>query len=293
MWVGAESGSQKILDAMDKGTKVEQIYAAARSLHAQGIEIAFFLQFGYPGEDRAGHRSDAADGARLRARRHRHVGVLSAARHQVLRHVQMELGDKQNWVDSDDFAMMYRGPYSSEFYRKLHVVLHKEYRAHKLWKKVTGRNLNGRSHEHLYRAARANDFIHVVYNLATLPIERQRLNKIGVRSKMPSACSPDHDPRSRRQPHTPARLKRNKKGLRTARPFALIAYSPKQFRRSPLQASTALPFRTSASSTLPSATPCASALFSVAVSTTWLICHGKHDVANLTPDFAAGPFGST
>ena len=38
---------------MDKGTKVEQIYAAARNLHAAGIKIAFFLQFGYPGEERA------------------------------------------------------------------------------------------------------------------------------------------------------------------------------------------------------------------------------------------------
>jgi anaerobic magnesium-protoporphyrin IX monomethyl ester cyclase len=53
VWVGAESGSQKILDAMDKGTRVEQIYAAATNLHAQGIKIAFFLQFGYPGENRS------------------------------------------------------------------------------------------------------------------------------------------------------------------------------------------------------------------------------------------------
>jgi len=52
VWVGAESGSQKILDAMDKGTKVEQIYAAAENLHAAGVKIAFFLQFGYPGEER-------------------------------------------------------------------------------------------------------------------------------------------------------------------------------------------------------------------------------------------------
>ena len=52
VWVGAESGSQKILDAMDKGTKVEQIYAAAERLHQAEIEVGFFLQFGYPGETR-------------------------------------------------------------------------------------------------------------------------------------------------------------------------------------------------------------------------------------------------
>ncbi|MBV9357947.1 MAG: B12-binding domain-containing radical SAM protein, partial [Chloroflexi bacterium] len=53
VWVGAESGSQSVLDAMDKGTRVEQIYAAAERLHAHGVRVGFFLQFGYPGETRA------------------------------------------------------------------------------------------------------------------------------------------------------------------------------------------------------------------------------------------------
>ncbi|HYI16534.1 MAG TPA: radical SAM protein, partial [Thermomicrobiales bacterium] len=39
IWMGAESGSQKILDAMEKGTRVEQIYEAANRLHAAGIEV--------------------------------------------------------------------------------------------------------------------------------------------------------------------------------------------------------------------------------------------------------------
>ena len=39
VWVGAESGSQKILDAMDKGTQVEQIYEATRQLHAHGVKV--------------------------------------------------------------------------------------------------------------------------------------------------------------------------------------------------------------------------------------------------------------
>jgi len=47
IWIGAESGSQKILDAMDKGTKVEQIFEATKQLKKKGIRVAFFLQFGY------------------------------------------------------------------------------------------------------------------------------------------------------------------------------------------------------------------------------------------------------
>ena len=52
VWLGAESGSQKVLDAMEKGTQVEQVYAAARLLHEAHIKVGFFLQFGYPGEGR-------------------------------------------------------------------------------------------------------------------------------------------------------------------------------------------------------------------------------------------------
>ena len=50
VWIGAESGSQRILDAMEKGTRVEQIEAATQLLRSEGIEVCFFLQFGYPGE---------------------------------------------------------------------------------------------------------------------------------------------------------------------------------------------------------------------------------------------------
>ncbi len=50
VWMGAESGSQKILDAMDKGTTVEQIYESTRLLKKLGIKTCFFLQFGYTGE---------------------------------------------------------------------------------------------------------------------------------------------------------------------------------------------------------------------------------------------------
>ena len=50
VWMGVESGSQKILDAMDKGTRVEQIAKARENLREEGIRACYFLQFGYPGE---------------------------------------------------------------------------------------------------------------------------------------------------------------------------------------------------------------------------------------------------
>ena len=50
IWMGVESGSQKILDAMDKGLEVEDVFHATSRLRRTGIRPCFFLQFGYPGE---------------------------------------------------------------------------------------------------------------------------------------------------------------------------------------------------------------------------------------------------
>lgn len=51
VWIGSESGSQRILDAMDRKVRVEQVRAATTLLRAQGIEVGFFIMVGYEGEE--------------------------------------------------------------------------------------------------------------------------------------------------------------------------------------------------------------------------------------------------
>jgi anaerobic magnesium-protoporphyrin IX monomethyl ester cyclase len=51
IWIGSESGSQKILDAMQRGVKVEQVRLACRLAHEQGIQVGMFLMWGYEGEE--------------------------------------------------------------------------------------------------------------------------------------------------------------------------------------------------------------------------------------------------
>src|SRR6185437_1868568 len=51
VWLGVESGSQKILDAMEKGSSVEEAIQATRNLRAAGIRVGWFIQLGYPGEE--------------------------------------------------------------------------------------------------------------------------------------------------------------------------------------------------------------------------------------------------
>ncbi|MGB3217604.1 MAG: radical SAM protein [Anaerolineae bacterium] len=126
VWMGAESGSQKILDAMDKGTQVSQIKLARQRLKHAGIKACFFIQFGYPGET----FEDIMSTVQLvRETLPDNIGIsvsypLPGTKFHDL--VKEQLGPKTNWVDSNDLAMMFQGSYQSPFYRKLHRVLHRD-----------------------------------------------------------------------------------------------------------------------------------------------------------------------
>ncbi len=135
VWIGAESGSQKVLDAMEKGTTVEQIREAADRVHQAGYRIAFFIQFGYPGET----TDDIAGTLDLIwSARPDDIGISVAyplPGTPFYDRVKAELGDETHWSDSSDLAMLFDGPYPTEFYRALHERVHTEYRMRQLsWK---------------------------------------------------------------------------------------------------------------------------------------------------------------
>jgi radical SAM superfamily enzyme YgiQ (UPF0313 family) len=129
VWIGAESGSQRILDAMEKGTRVDQIFTATRLLQARGIEVGFFLQFGYPGETLADIERTLA---MVRACAPDDIGISVSyplPGTPFYERVRAQLGVKQHWTDSEDLALLYRGTYVPEFYRALHAAVHAEFRA--------------------------------------------------------------------------------------------------------------------------------------------------------------------
>jgi len=53
VWIGAESGSQRILDAMRRGVNVEQVIAMTRACRNAGIEVGTFIMLGYDGETKS------------------------------------------------------------------------------------------------------------------------------------------------------------------------------------------------------------------------------------------------
>ncbi|MGQ0736873.1 MAG: B12-binding domain-containing radical SAM protein [Acidobacteriota bacterium] len=129
VWMGAESGSQRILDAMEKGTTVTQIREAASRLRRAGVSVGLFLQFGYPGE--------SWDDVQATLQLVRDVGPddigvsvsYPLPGTKFYERVHRELGQKQNWVDSSDLAVLYRATYEPDFYRLVHHIVHHEFRA--------------------------------------------------------------------------------------------------------------------------------------------------------------------
>lgn len=166
-WIGAESGSQKILDAMEKGTRVEQIYEASRRMHAAGLKVGFFLQFGYPGETLQDIEKTLQ---MVRDCQPDDIGISVSyplPGTTFFNAVREQMGQKQNWVDSSDLAMMYDGPFTTEFYRQLHTVVHKEFRSRRTLAQLRA------GHPVTLRRALA-----MPYQAATLPLARRRLRQL-------------------------------------------------------------------------------------------------------------------
>jgi anaerobic magnesium-protoporphyrin IX monomethyl ester cyclase len=51
VWIGSESGSQRILDAMERGVTVEQVQNGVALCRSAGIQSGMFLMWGYEGEE--------------------------------------------------------------------------------------------------------------------------------------------------------------------------------------------------------------------------------------------------
>jgi len=177
VWLGAESGSQRILDAMEKGTTVGQIAEATARLRAAGLRVGWFLQFGYPGETR-----EELEATRRMVREHDpdELGIsvsypLPGTR--FFEAVRDQLGARRNWVDSDDLAMMFRGPFPTAFYRKVHALTHRELKLRRGLRELraAGRRPASLRPRHLRLAAAT------AVRWARLPADRRHLERLAAR----------------------------------------------------------------------------------------------------------------
>jgi len=130
VWIGAESGSQKILDAMDKGITIEQIRQATLLMKQHEIKPSFFIQFGYPGE--------LKDDIRLTIDMINEllpfeIGISVSyplPGTSFYEKVKADLKKKTNWTDSDEMALMFCNTFPPSYYKQLHRYVHQNYHKH-------------------------------------------------------------------------------------------------------------------------------------------------------------------
>lgn len=128
VWIGAESGSQKILDAMDKGITLAEIERAVKWLKQYHIKPCLFIQFGYLGEEKEDIERTLDMIEKLQPY---DIGVsVSYPLPGTLFYekVKGQLKNKTNWSDSDELAVMYSAEFNPEFYKTLHRFVHKRFR---------------------------------------------------------------------------------------------------------------------------------------------------------------------
>ncbi len=128
VWLGIESGSQKILNGMQKGLTLAQIYSVSPLIRHSGIEQAFFLQLGFPGENRDDIRKTVKLLTDLLPD---DIGIsvtYPLPGTKFYDSVSSQIETKTNWKDSDDISPLVKSNFPAAYYKPLHRYIHKHYR---------------------------------------------------------------------------------------------------------------------------------------------------------------------
>ncbi len=172
VWVGAESGSDKVLSAMDKESSVSEIEAATALLRRHGIQACFFLQLGYPGETLEDVLQTIAMVRRLKPDE---IGVSVSYPHPgtaFYERVSASMGGR-SWAVSMDNKPLFEAPYTAAFYGAAKEVLRSQHSAGK----------GGAALRQLLRAPDARSARKVLgaaFHAVRLPIMQRRMMALAV-----------------------------------------------------------------------------------------------------------------
>jgi anaerobic magnesium-protoporphyrin IX monomethyl ester cyclase len=129
---GAESGSQKVLDAMNKGTRVEQIRQAATLCRQAGIETYFYIMLGYPGEDWDDIHKTVDLLKETRPTQFSSTIAYPLPGTEFFEEVQHRMLDSPDWDYTAENRLLFQREYSTHFYRWVQRWLHQEWHVARL-----------------------------------------------------------------------------------------------------------------------------------------------------------------
>jgi radical SAM superfamily enzyme YgiQ (UPF0313 family) len=123
IWIGSESGSQRILDAMQRGVKVEQVRQAVSLCKKNGIQSGMFLMWGYEGEDISDVEATVDHVKQCRPDVFFTTVAYPIKGTPYFERVQQKLVNLRPWHESTDREAMIQGRHSRKFYEHADELL--------------------------------------------------------------------------------------------------------------------------------------------------------------------------
>ena len=125
--LGAESGSQRVLDAMKKGTTVDQIRRAAELCRRHGIETYFYIMLGYPLEEWADIRQTVELLKETYPDRFSSTIAYPLPGTDFYEEVAHRLLDTPDWDYTAENRLLFEREYSTRFYHWVQRWLYQEW----------------------------------------------------------------------------------------------------------------------------------------------------------------------
>jgi len=132
IWIGSESGSQRILDAMHRGVSVEQVQSAVRLCKAHGIQTGMFLMWGYEGEDLTDIEATIDHVKRTDPDVFLTTVAYPIRGTPYFDQVAGQVSNPKPWAEGSDRDFRIRGRHSLRFYQGVDQLLRTEVEAQRL-----------------------------------------------------------------------------------------------------------------------------------------------------------------
>jgi radical SAM superfamily enzyme YgiQ (UPF0313 family) len=137
VWIGSESGSQRILDAMERGVTVEEVQTAVALCRSAGIQSGMFLMWGYEGEELSDIEATVEHVKKTDPDIFFTTVAYPIKGTPYFSEVAERVQNLKPWSESSDREFQVRNRHSRQFYRHADKLLRSEVELHRLARKAT------------------------------------------------------------------------------------------------------------------------------------------------------------
>jgi len=157
LWIGSESGSQRLLDAMERGVTVEQVRTAVALAKSRGIGTGMFLMWGYVGEELDDIETTIEHVKRTDPDVFLTTVVYPIRGTPYFREVSPQLVSTKAWAQGSTRDFLIRGRHSRRFYQNATELLKGEVELSRLLNGGRSTPDRSKASELQLRIARARD----------------------------------------------------------------------------------------------------------------------------------------